>query len=88
MKLEPLGKRIIAKQKVSEQSGMIILPPSSQRSELIAEVLEVGEDVVMVKPGDTIMFGKYATFNLPLRGEEFRDYIILNEPDVIVRIVD
>lgn len=88
MNLKPARQRLIAKQAKSEKAGLIVLPPSSQRAELIADVVAVGQDVIDYAPGDRILFGKYAKFDVPIRGEEWRDYFIMNEDDVLCKIVD
>lgn len=77
MKLVPLGDKVVLKQLVAEEktkSG-IVLPGQSQEKPQQAEVVAVGpgtEDVKMgVKPGDLVIYAKYAGTEVKLDGEEF-----------------
>lgn len=77
MKLVPLGERVVLKQLVAEEktkSG-IVLPGQSQEKPQQAEVVAVGpgtEEVKMsVKPGDLVIYAKYAGTEVKLDGEEF-----------------
>lgn len=77
MKLVPLGDRVVLKQLVAEEktkSG-IVLPGQSQEKPQQAEVVAVGpgtDEVKMsVKPGDLVIYAKYAGTEVKLDGEEF-----------------
>jgi len=85
MWLEPYGSRLIAKQTDDDKVGMIYVPDHAKKGSLRATVMEIGPECDWVKPGDVIYFGTYAKFNLPLRGEEWRDFFIMNEDDILLR---
>ena len=90
MKLKPLADRVVLKQSTPEEktkSG-IILTSTSQEKPQQAEVIAVGpggvvdgKEVVMnVKPGDMVIFSKYAGNEVKLDDEE---YIIVKQSDIL-----
>lgn len=90
MKLIPLSDRVVLKQSTPEEktkSG-IILTSTSQEKPQQAEVIAVGpggvvdgKEVVMnVKPGDMVIFSKYAGNEVKLDDEE---YIIVKQSDIL-----
>ena len=91
MKLVPLGDRIVLKQVEAEtkSKGGIILTTSAQEKPSEAEVVAVGpgtEDVKMeVKPGDKVIYSKYAGTNVKFGAEE---YIVVKQNDVLAIVED
>ena len=90
MKLIPLADRVVLKQSTPEEktkSG-IILTSTSQEKPQQAEVIAVGpggvvdgKEVVMnVKPGDMVIFSKYAGNEVKLDDEEYR---IVKQSDIL-----
>ena len=90
MKLIPLADRVVLKQSTPEEktkSG-IILTSTSQEKPQQAEVIAVGpggvvdgkEVVLNVKPGDMVIFSKYAGNEVKLDDEE---YIIVKQSDIL-----
>lgn len=91
MNIKPLGERIVLKVLESEEktkSG-IVLPDTAKEKPQMGEVLAVGDGRVLdngqkialeVKPGDKVLFAKYAGTEVKLDGEE---YMILKETDVL-----
>ena len=90
MKLIPLADRVVLKQSTPEEktkSG-IILTSTSQEKPQQAEVIAVGpggvvdgKEVVMnVKPGDMVIFSKYAGNEVKLDDEV---YIIVKQSDIL-----
>ena len=90
MKLIPLADRVVLKQSTPEEktkSG-IILTSTSQEKPQQAEVIAVGpggvvdgkEVVMQVKPGDMVIFSKYAGNEVKLDDEE---YIIVKQSDIL-----
>jgi len=88
--LKPLGDRVVLKQLEAEektQSG-IILPEKSQEKPQQAEVISVGpggmidgkEIVMQVKPGDKVVYSKYAGTEIKLDSQE---YIIVKQSDIL-----
>jgi len=88
MKLEPFGERIIVKKKLNEKVGLIHIPDSKQKASIIGEVLAVGPDANWVKPGDMVLFGKHAGFELPTN-DDLKDYgecMLMNCEDLLSKI--
>lgn len=91
MRLVPLGDRIVLKQVEAEtkSKGGIILTTSAQEKPSEAEVVAVGpgtEDVKMeVKPGDKVIYSKYAGTNVKFGTEE---YIVVKQGDVLAIVED
>lgn len=91
MKLVPLGDRVVLKQIEAEtkSKGGIILTSSAQEKPQEAEVIAVGpgtEDVKMeVKPGDKVIYSKYAGTQVKL-GED--EYIVVKQSDVLAIVAD
>ncbi len=89
--LKPLGDRIIAKALVAQEktAGGIILPDTAKEKPQEAEVVAVGPGALLdtgkrsamdVKPGDKIIYGKYAGTDMKIDGEEL---VILRQEDVL-----
>ncbi|MBZ4665307.1 co-chaperone GroES [Mahella sp.] len=93
MALKPLGDRIVIKQVEKEETTKsgIVLPGTAQEKPQIAEVIAVGpggivdgKEVKMeVKPGDKVIYSKYAGTEVKYDGEE---YIIIKQSDVLAVI--
>lgn len=83
MNLKPMGDRLIAKQFEDDKVGSIYIPDSAKQTSLRATVVAAGPQCDFVKVGDTILFGRFAKFDIPLRGEEWRSHFIMNEADVL-----
>ena len=90
MGLKPLGDRVVIKQLEAEEktkSG-IVLPSQSKEKPQEAEVVAVGPGGVVdgkeikmeVKPGDHIIYSKYAGTEVKLNKEEF---IIVKQSDIL-----
>ena len=84
MKLYPQGERLVVRRILQEQIGSIIIPDEAQKESLEGEVVEAGPDCRLVKAGDTIIFGRYSGFELPLNGI-YKDCLIMNEIDVLAK---
>ena len=94
MNLVPLHDRIIVRASQPEEvtKGGIIIPDTAkekpQQGEVIAagngKITEDGKVVpLQVKPGDTVLYGKYAGTEVNIDAE---DYIIMRESDVFAII--
>jgi chaperonin GroES len=91
MKIRPLHDRILV-QRVEEETktkGGIIIPDTAKEKPQEGKVVAVGPGKVLddgttrsleVKPGDRILFSKYAGTEIKLDGEE---HTILREDDVL-----
>ena len=90
MKLVPLGDRVVLKQVEAEETTKsgLILTTSAQEKPQEAEVIAVGpggmvdgkEVTMQVKPGDKVIYSKYAGNEGKLEGEE---YIIVRQNDIL-----
>ena len=91
MRLVPLGDRVVLKQIEAEtkSKGGIILTSSAQEKPQEAEVIAVGpgtEDVKMeVKPGDKVIYSKYAGTNVKFGADE---YIVVKQNDIVAIVED
>ena len=89
MKLVPLGDRVVLKQLVAEETTKsgIVLPGQNKEKPQQAEVIAVGPGGIVdgkevrmeVKPGDQVIFAKYAGTEIKLDKEE---YIIVRQSDI------
>ena len=90
MKLVPLGDRVVLKQVEAEETTKsgLILTTSAQEKPQEAEVIAVGpggmvdgkEVTMQVKPGDKVIYSKYAGNEVKIEGEE---YIIVRQNDIL-----
>jgi len=90
MKLVPLGDRVVLKQLEAEETTKsgIVLPGAAQEKPQQAEVVAVGpggivdgKEVKMeVKPGDRVIYSKYAGTEVKLEAEE---YVVVRQNDIV-----
>ena len=90
MHLRPLHDRIIVQRlEESQHTGAIVIPDSAKEKPQQGKVLAAGlgkptddgtRQPLDVKPGDTILFGKYAGQEVSVDGV---DYLIMKEDDVL-----
>ena len=89
--LRPLGDRILVKRVKEEErtKGGIIIPDTAKEKPQEGKIVAVGKGKytdegklipIEVKPGDKILFGKYAGSEFKLEGE---DLLILREDDIL-----
>ena len=89
MNIKPLADRVLIKPAPAEERtvGGIIIPDSAKEKPLRGEVIAVGngtkDEEMVVKPGDTVLYGKYAGTELELEGEK---YLIMRQSDVLAII--
>jgi len=90
MTLKPLADRVVIKNIELEETTAsgIVLPGSAKEKPQVAEVIAVGpggnvdgkEIVMYVKPGDKVVYSKYAGTEIKLNKEE---YIIVRQSDIL-----
>ena len=86
MTIKPLADRVLVKQAAAETktAGGLIIPETAQEKTQHAEVVAVGpgteKEKITVKPGDKILYDKYAGTSIKMDGE---DYLILKNCDII-----
>jgi chaperonin GroES len=94
MAFRPLYDRVLVKRLDPEErsGGGLFLPESAKEKPQQAQVIAVGDGrrtksgtivALTVKPGDRVLFGKYAGDEVKLEGE---DHIILREEDILAII--
>lgn len=89
MNLKPLADRVVIKPTAAEEVTMagIIIPDSAKEKPLKGEVLAVGpgtkDEEMQLKPGDNVLYGKYAGTEIELDGEK---YLIMRQQDVLATI--
>ncbi len=88
MNIKPLADRIIVKAAAAEEKiGSIIIPDTAKEKPLKGEVLAVGngtkDEEMVLKVGDTVLYGKYAGTEVELEGEKF---LIMRQSDVLAVI--
>ena len=86
MNIKPLADRVLIKPAPAEEKtvGGILIPDSAKEKPLKGEIVAVGngtkDEEMVVKPGDTVLYGKYAGTELELDGEK---YLIMRQSDVL-----
>ena len=86
MKLKPLADRVLIKPAPAEETTLsgIIIPDSAKEKPLKGKVLAAGEgtkdEKMILKEGDTVLYGKYAGTEIELEGEK---YLIMSQSDVL-----
>ncbi len=89
MNLKPLADRVVIKPTPAEEVTMagIIIPDSAKEKPLKGEVLAAGpgtkDEEMQLKPGDKVLYGKYAGTEIELDGEK---YLIMRQQDVLATI--
>ena len=89
--IRPLNDRIIVRrlEEQDQMRGGLYIPDTAKEKPQEGEVLAVGAGKLLdngqriaidLKPGDKILFGKYAGTEIKLDGDE---YLILREDDVL-----
>jgi len=93
MAIKPIGDRVLVEPLEDEVSkvGSLYVPDTAKEKPQRGKIIAVGEgrldgkDLIpmRVKVGDKVLFGKYAGVELKY---EDKDYLILNEHDILVVI--
>ena len=86
MEIKPLADRVLIKPAPAETKtiGGIIIPDTAKEKPLKGEVVACGngtkEEAMVVKVGDTVLYGKYAGQELEFEGEK---YLIMKQGDIL-----
>ena len=86
MNIKPLADRVLVIPAPAEERtiGGIIIPDTAKEKPLKGEVVAVGngtkDEEMIVKVGDTILYGKYAGTELELEGTK---YLIMRQSDIL-----
>ncbi len=94
MQVRPLHDRVLVK-RIEEKEvvkGGIIIPDTAKEKPMEGEVVAIGDGKILedgkrmaldVKPGDRILFGKYAGTEIKI---DDQDYVIMREEEVLAVI--
>ena len=89
MSIKPLADRVLvrpAAQETKTASG-IIIPESALEKPVKGEVIAVGggtkDEEMVLKVGDTVLYGKYAGTEIEHEGEK---YLIMRQSDVLATL--
>lgn len=86
LSITPLHDRVIVQPAAAEEksAGGIIIPDTAKEKPQRGIVLAAGpgkkDEPVMVKAGDTVLYGKYAGTEISIEGN---DYLIMRESDIL-----
>ena len=86
MTIKPLADRVLVKPAPAEEKtiGGIIIPDTAKEKPLKGEVIAVGngtkDEEMIIKIGDTVLYGKYAGQELEFEGEK---YLVMRQSDIL-----
>ena len=90
MNIKPLSDRVLIAPAAAEEKtiGGIIIPDTAKEKPLKGQVVAVGngtkDEEMVLKVGDTVLYGKYAGTELEVEGEK---YLIMRQSDVVAVLV-
>ena len=86
MNIKPLADRVLVAPAPAEEKtiGGIIIPDTAKEKPLQGKILAVGngtkDEEMILKEGDTVLYGKYAGTEIEFNGEKF---LIMRQSDVL-----
>jgi len=86
MKIQPLADRVLIEPAAAEEKtiGGIIIPDTAKEKPLQGTVVAVGkgtkDEEMVLKAGDTVLYGKYAGTELEFEGQKF---LVMRQSDVV-----
>ena len=86
MNIQPLSDRVLIAPAPAEEKtiGGIIIPDTAKEKPLQGKVVAVGEgkkdEPMVLKAGDTVLYGKYAGTEIESEGEK---YLVMRQSDVV-----
>ena len=89
MNIQPLADRVLITPAPAEEKtvGGIIIPDTAKEKTLQGTVVAVGEgkkdEPMILKAGDTVLYGKYAGTEIEYDGEK---YLVMRQSDVVAII--
>lgn len=89
MNIRPLADRVLIRPAAAEEKTVsgIIIPDSAKEKPLKGEVIAIGngtkDEEMVVKTGDTVLYGKYAGTEIELEGDKF---LIMRQSDILAII--
>ena len=90
MKIQPLADRVLVLPTPAEEKvGGIIIPDAAKEKPQRGKVVAVGQgtkdEVMILKEGNTVLYGKYAGTEIENGGEK---YLIMRQSDVLAIVED
>ena len=87
-KIQPLADRVLIKAAAAEEKiGGIIIPDTAKEKPLKGEIIATGngtkDEEMILKVGDTVLYGKYSGTELELEGKK---YLIMRQSDVLATL--
>lgn len=86
MNIKPLADRVLVLPAPAEEKtiGGIIIPDSAKEKPLKGQVIAIGngtkDEEMVVKPNDTVLYGKYGGTEIELEGTK---YLIMRQSDIL-----
>ena len=86
MAIKPLADRVLIEPAAAEEktSGGIIIPDTAKEKPLQGKVVATGngtkDEEMVVKEGDTVLYGKYAGTELEYDGKK---YLVMRQSDIL-----
>jgi len=86
MKIKPLADRVLINPTAAEEvtASGIIIPDSAKEKPLRGTVIATGEgtkdETMVVKEGDSVLYGKYAGTEIEIDGNK---YLIMRQSDIL-----
>lgn len=86
MAIKPLADRVLIEPAAAEEKtiGGIIIPDTAKEKPLQGKVVATGngtkDEEMVVKEGDTVLYGKYAGTELEYDGKK---YLVMRESDIL-----
>lgn len=91
MKIQPLADRVLINPVPAEEVTVagIIIPDSAKEKPLKGKVIAVGggtkDEEMVVKEGDTVLYGKYAGTEIDVKGEKL---LIMRQSDILAVVTE
>lgn len=86
MSIKPLADRVLIEPAAAEEKtvGGIIIPDTAKEKPLQGKVVAVGtgtkDEEMVVKAGDTVLYGKYSGTELEYEGAK---YLVMRQSDIL-----
>ena len=86
MKIQPLADRVLVEPAPAEEKtvGGIIIPDTAKEKPLKGTVIATGngtkDETMVLKAGDTVLYGKYAGQEIEFEGKK---YLMMRQSDVM-----
>ncbi|MEA2066540.1 MAG: co-chaperone GroES [Thermotogota bacterium] len=87
MQLQPLGTRVLVKRKpeVTKTAGGIFIPDTCTEKPMEGDILSIGDEVKKVKPGEKVLFAKFA--GVEVVSNDVGMFLIMDENELLGIII-